>query len=75
MRDEPDLAAALEEFDRACAAPADPVPRYVAVGVLTTAGALLLGAVAAGDGGLLTGAGLVLACAPVAWLVGAARKV
>ena len=73
MYEESDLAEVRGAFDEAPAT--DPVPHYVAVGIVATAGALLLGAVVVGDGGLLTGAGLVLACAPVAWLVGAARRI
>lgn len=68
--DAPDLARTLDEFDRR-----DPVPRVIALSLAGVAAVLLSGwAVTAGEE-LLAGAGLVLASTPVAWLVGAARRI
>ncbi|OZM79946.1 DUF3040 domain-containing protein [Pseudonocardia sp. MH-G8] len=68
-REEPALARMLEEFR--CP---DPVPRAIALSLVAVVAAMLLGSFFTTADGLLTGAGLVLASTPVAWLVTLARR-
>jgi hypothetical protein len=73
-REEPDLARSLDAFTSATAVPRDLVPRGVAAALFGVSGLLLAGWAGTGDPGLLTGAALVLASTPVAWLVRLARR-
>jgi hypothetical protein len=70
--EEPELARAMDAFTRS--ALADPVPRFVAIGLLLVATVLFVGWTATGDPGLLAGALSVAVCTPVAWLVRLARR-
>jgi hypothetical protein len=71
-KDDPELARMLETFS---CRHHDPVPRYLVLALSAVAVLLVLGWLSGGGDPLLTGAAMVMASTPLAWLVKAARRV